>query len=288
MRFFGPKDIERHTERYIAENAASFRGRSVVDIPAGAGAQSRLFAAAGARVEAFDLLPERFAVPGLTCRAANLSERLPIESAHADVVWCSEAMEHLPNHVQAFREFGRILKLGGTLLITTRNYSSLRSRLSYLVMESEQCFGALMPPNEVDSVWYADDAHADVYFGHMFLVGIQRLRAMARLSGFRIRRVHHLKVNKTSLLLFPLLYPAIALISLVGYGQALRRTRRKRGRGLASLAERRAVYREQLRLNLDPRILVDQDLFIEFEKEVDAPAARGSEARREGEARSVG
>jgi len=43
---------------------------------------------------------------------------IPEESASFDVVLCSEVLEHLPNPVLALQEFERLLKPGGSLILT--------------------------------------------------------------------------------------------------------------------------------------------------------------------------
>lgn len=43
---------------------------------------------------------------------------IPVTDASFDVVLCSEVLEHIPNPVAAVREFSRILKPGGTLVLT--------------------------------------------------------------------------------------------------------------------------------------------------------------------------
>ena len=43
---------------------------------------------------------------------------IPVQDASFDVVLCSEVLEHIPNPVAAIQEFARILKPGGTLLLT--------------------------------------------------------------------------------------------------------------------------------------------------------------------------
>jgi ubiquinone/menaquinone biosynthesis C-methylase UbiE len=43
---------------------------------------------------------------------------IPVPDASFDVVLCSEVLEHLPEPVAAIREFSRVLRPGGTLLLT--------------------------------------------------------------------------------------------------------------------------------------------------------------------------
>ena len=118
-----------------------------------------------------------------------------------------------------------------------------------------------MPPNEHDSVWAPPERREEQYLGHVFLIGLQRLRLLGYLAGFRIRRVHHSRANLTSLALLPLCYPAVVVANLLAYWRSLRRT------PAAERVARRGAYLEQLRLGLDPRTLVDCHLFVEFERE---------------------
>lgn len=43
---------------------------------------------------------------------------IPVEDASMDAVLCTEVLEHIPNPIGAIREFARILKPGGQLLLT--------------------------------------------------------------------------------------------------------------------------------------------------------------------------
>lgn len=49
---------------------------------------------------------------------------IPLPTASFDVIMCTEVLEHVPSPVAALTEFGRLLKLGG-LLILTAPYCSL-------------------------------------------------------------------------------------------------------------------------------------------------------------------
>ncbi len=43
---------------------------------------------------------------------------IPVDDASFDAILCTEVFEHIPDVISAVREFARILKPGGTLLIT--------------------------------------------------------------------------------------------------------------------------------------------------------------------------
>jgi SAM-dependent methyltransferase len=278
MRLFGPAGIDSYVEDFLRSNSERFAGKTVVDVPAGSGRTSDLLRSLGAAVEAFDLFPECFNAEGLLCRKADLTGTIPVRGNHADFVISQEGIEHVPDHVNMFQEFNRILKKGGILFLTTPNYSNLRIKLGYMLSESEYAFKR-MPPNELDSIWGREGEAADgngkniaveggvgaVYFGHVFPVGIQKLRFLAQLAGFRIRKVYHTKVNGSSLALMFLFYPFILVINWLAYRRALGKRRD------IALEEKREVYGEILKYSIDPRILVDGYLFVEFVKESDLP-----------------
>ncbi|MBN1481120.1 class I SAM-dependent methyltransferase [candidate division KSB1 bacterium] len=256
MKLFGEKNIATFVESILKSKKAEFQHKIVIDIPAGAGSQSAIFAEMGARVEPYDLFPEFFVLKGIECKKADLNKNLPIKDDHADFIHCQEGIEHVADQLHMFMEFSRILKKGGVLLLTTPNYSNLRSKLSYILTESEH-FYKIMPPNKIDSVWHADDN--SVYFGHIFLIGIQKLRLLARLSGLTIKKIHHLRIGHTALLLLFFFYPFILTVNILAHRRALRKAKNLD-------KEKKEIYRQVLALGIDPRLLVDTHLFVEFEK----------------------
>lgn len=136
---------------------------------------------------------------------------------------CQEGLEHFTDQYEALKEFNRVLKDNGTLLITTPNYSNIQARLSYFLSESER-FNSKMPPNELDSIWMSKQEITDeIYFGHIFLIGIQKLRVLGKLSGFRIKKYHFTRARTTSLLFFPLRYPFIFISNWISYRKNLKK-----------------------------------------------------------------
>jgi SAM-dependent methyltransferase len=259
MYYSGTKDIKWFVNKHIQDNASFFKGLTVVDVPAGTGLTSESFKKAGANVIPLDLFPEFFKVDGIDCTYCNLDERIPLDDEVADVVICQEGIEHLPNQLKAFKEFSRILKPGGKLIITTPNYSNLKAKLSYLLTESEY-FNKIMPPNEVDDLWFADGKR-EMYYGHLFLIGIQKLRTFGRLNGFNIHAIYPGRVNGTALFLTLWCYPFMWLSNLI----TLRKNIRKK-RNNPYLKEIKGIYQEIKELNLNFKVLTGIHLFIEFEK----------------------
>ncbi|MCX7862401.1 MAG: class I SAM-dependent methyltransferase, partial [Bacteroidales bacterium] len=205
-----PKSPKYYVRKYLEERSSELKGKMVVDFPAGNGATSELLYQLGATVYAFDLFPQYFLFDKIKCTQANIENGIPLNDEFADIVICQEGIEHFNNVYFAFREFNRILKNDGTLIITTPSYSNIASKVSYLLFESETF--QRMPPNEWDDVWMSDNEQR-IYFGHLFLIGLQKLRTLATLSGFELIDSRFMRLSKGSLFLFPFFYPFILLSS---------------------------------------------------------------------------
>ena len=253
MRFFGTKEIKTIVGQWVRSNQTALRGKTVVDAPAGNGVTSAMLHGVGARVRAFDLFPEFFRVSDLFCERADLSLGLPLPAESVDVFICQEGIEHLSDQLKMFEEFARVLKPGGRLILTTPNASNLKARLSHLLGETES-FSKLLPPNEADSLWFAPDQA--IYFGHVFLVGLFKLRFFAKMTGFRLAKIHPTRANSTAMLLFPFLYPLILWSNF----RARQRFVKKHGFGKLDLAE------ELFSHAVSPTTLLENHLFLEFHK----------------------
>lgn len=197
-----PSSIKYYVKKYLIANKDFYKDKKVIDFPAGEGITSRILKETGATPIPLDLFPEFFKTEGLKCERANIRDGLPVGNESADVLICQEGIEHFSDQYESLREFNRVLKPDGLLLITTPNYSNLRARMSYLLSESER-FNSIMPPNELDSIWMSQqDITDEIYFGHIFLIGIQKLRVLAKLSGFKIKRYHPTRIKSTSFCFF--------------------------------------------------------------------------------------
>lgn len=252
-------DIKYHVARYLEAQQARLAGKKVLDLPAGNGVSSLLLSRLGAEPLPFDAFPEYFKVDGMNCQYSNVLDRIELPDHSVDVVLCQEGLEHFSDQNKVLNEFNRVLKPGGILLLTTPNYSGLRSRMSYFLTESEH-FKKIMPPNEFDSVWMnAPGNGKTVYFGHLFLIGACRLRTLGKLSGFKLLHQHPTESNTTSWVFLPLFYPFIYLRSALLY---LKNKAKAKGN-----PEQIRTYRELFQLSTNLNTLVNGHLFFEFEKE---------------------
>lgn len=112
------------------------RGRAL-DAPSGPGAVAGALLAMGFDVTAADLDDSVFGLHGkVAFRALDLEDPLPFEADWFRFVHCGDGIEHLENPFAMFREFARVLEPGGTLVVTTPNYLSVRRRMKFLLMGS--------------------------------------------------------------------------------------------------------------------------------------------------------
>ena len=259
-----PKSIKYHVKQYFIKNKERIAGKKVIDVPAGNGTTSRVIRDLGGIPLAFDLFPEYFNVEGIHCERANVLDKIPLENETGDFIICQEGIEHFSDQFKVLKEFNRVLKLNGSLIITTPNYSNLRARMSYFLSESER-FNSLMPPNEIDSIWMnKQEISNEIYFGHIFLIGIQKLRVLAKLSGFKIKHIQFTRLKSTATIIFLFTYPFIFLSNYITY---IKNINKEKG---YDKTYQKKIFKEIFLLSINPKLLVDGHLFVEFIKEKNA------------------
>ncbi len=122
-----------HLHRYaIAKELV--HNKVVLDIACGEGYGTNLLAASAEQATGVDVDGKIIDHASKKYRKDNLSfkqgtvEKIPFDSATFDVVICFETLEHTTEHELALKEFKRVLKPGGLLLISTpdkKKYSDL-------------------------------------------------------------------------------------------------------------------------------------------------------------------
>ena len=115
--------INRYVTRYL-KSLKLPHGSIALDIPSGDGRASAVLRDIGMQIIAYDLLPETFRARGLQCHYADMTEPLPLGDEVVDVIVCQEGIEHVPNQLAVLEEFNRVLKPGGTVILTTPNSST--------------------------------------------------------------------------------------------------------------------------------------------------------------------
>ena len=157
--------IDQRWRRRTLKAAGPVRGRLVVDVCAGTGDLTALFAAAGAHVIGVDFTPEMLvrALPKRPGRGASMlmlhgdALHLPVAEGVADVVSVAFGIRNVADRRAGFAEMRRVLKTGGRLLVlefTTpeaglfawlyrRYFTTILPRVGRLVSKDEEAYDYL-------------------------------------------------------------------------------------------------------------------------------------------------
>ncbi|MGE5178389.1 MAG: class I SAM-dependent methyltransferase [Bacteroidota bacterium] len=110
-------------EEDVVRLVSARAGESILDAACGTGRYSAYFVKAGAKVTGLDISDKmldlaREKVPGATFLRHDLALPLPFRDGEFDKICCAQALKHLPDLSQPFREFSRVLKPGGKLVFS--------------------------------------------------------------------------------------------------------------------------------------------------------------------------
>lgn len=267
-----PSDGPNRVVAEFIRSLPDLTGTVAIDIPAGDGRASWEFARKGAEVIALDLFPEFNQVDEIDSRFGDMMDVLPVDDGVADYVVCQEGIEHIPNPLMLLCELNRVLKPGGTLILTTPSRSHIRGRLSYFLFESDSW--RRMPPTEIDSVWFADEDADRLYFGHLFEIPVHQLLTLTSIAGFRTTHRLKTKLGTTSTLLGLPLWPLLAGATLLTSWLASRKEKTDAdGRA-------RQIRREHIALNLSPGTLFRKHTAWVLRKEMSVAEKRRDLASR--------
>lgn len=191
-----------------------------LDLPCGGGVNLKGIKNAGFEPIAVDLYPEEAAGDEVRSIKASFTRPLPFKDESFAAVLCSEGIEHCSTQLQLLREFGRVLKPNGTLILTTPNILNLRARLSYMLtghysFKRDPISEVIQKRSEMES--------GDIYIGHVCLVTYFALRFMLKLAGFSRIAVTTAKYSLSAVCLAPFLWLPARLVE----ARLLRKTLQK-------------------------------------------------------------
>jgi 2-polyprenyl-3-methyl-5-hydroxy-6-metoxy-1,4-benzoquinol methylase len=169
-------------------------GKKILDAPSGEGAfaQTLIRRQLGLEISCGDIDPQQFKLRGVACTPVDLNRTLPYPDRSFDVYTCIEGIEHLENPFHLVREAYRVLRPGGSLVVTTPNVASIRSRLQYLLYGAPNTFDYMAGP-----AW------------HINPVSYIELRHILETNGFLVRAVDTNELSKTGSWLHQCLKPLI-------------------------------------------------------------------------------
>lgn len=115
----------------ILNIASPNKNISILDVGAGQGALSKRLHEAGFKVSACEFNKDNFVYDKVEFKEANVAEHFPYDDNSFDIVVAAELIEHLLDQTRFFKECNRVLKPGGSLVVSTPNILSLKSRLQF-------------------------------------------------------------------------------------------------------------------------------------------------------------
>lgn len=194
-------------ETVLAILASLPRGR-VLDCPAGEGALVEKLIAAGFDVRACDLYDELFRLDDVEIKKGDLSGTLPYGGQSFEYITSLDGLEHIDSPPQAFREYRRLLKPGGHLIISVPNIMNIEERLKWLLFGYTSHFKPLS--NRFRTQIARDTAGKHEIAVHANPIGYNELRYYLELNGFEIQGVYRDRVKANQWLYLPI----VALIRL--------------------------------------------------------------------------
>jgi 2-polyprenyl-3-methyl-5-hydroxy-6-metoxy-1,4-benzoquinol methylase len=197
------------------------KSATVLDAPCGDGLLPATLRQAGYDAHGVDINSAGAALLGQAYHDADLNGRLPFGGAVFDVVFSIEGIEHLEDRFRYLRELHRVLKPGGTLILTTPNIVSVRSRVRF--------FGS--------GFYHRDgrplrEAHPSP-FHHIALSTLADLRYALHTSGFRLAQVSHTHIKPISFL-YGWLVPWMWLYTAIAFRKEKDAVQRRANREIRS------------------------------------------------------
>ena len=210
--------IHAYVFSYI-KKMGDLSGHTVLDIPSGDGRATNIFKEQGAKVISLDIFPRT--EKSYTSQYGDMGEKLDINDNSIDIIICQEGIEHVSDQFSLLKEFNRILKKEGELIITTPNISNIRSKISNLFTESEMW--KRMPYTEIDSIWHIENTSKTFYFGHLFLLPVNHLKTLLALNGFSDFIYKRTKISRSSVFLGLFLYPFYLILNIIAYMTSMKK-----------------------------------------------------------------
>ena len=171
------------------------RGR-VLDVPAGEGALAMRLRDVGYDVACCDLYPEIFQLEGTEIRSGDLDARLPYDDAEFGAVVCVEGLEHIENPANAIREFSRLTKPGGTLIVSVPNIMNIEERFKWLLNGYTSHFKPLSK-EKLAEVRRERPGMEEIAL-HVNPIGYGEVRFLLEKYGFTIERLYRDKPKANS------------------------------------------------------------------------------------------
>jgi SAM-dependent methyltransferase len=108
----------------------------ILDAPSGQGALSIKLKEKNFVVVAIDLNDKKFIPQDIEFKKVDLNAPLPFEDEFFEHIICVEGIEHIENPHFLIKEFSRVLKKNGVLILTTPNTLNIYNRIRFFLFGS--------------------------------------------------------------------------------------------------------------------------------------------------------
>jgi ubiquinone biosynthesis O-methyltransferase len=179
------KRVEVIYNELLSPEKYDLNGKTLLDAGCGTGWFSKPAAERGAKVTSMDLgekLLEEVKKKCESTRVVGSIMEMPFEDNSFDYVVSSEVIEHIPDANAAIKELYRVLKPGGTLVLTTPN------KVWYF------------------AIWFANTFKLRPYQGLENWLSQGELRRMLQGAGFQVETMHGIHLFP---FISPLFYPVL-------------------------------------------------------------------------------
>lgn len=168
----------------------------LLDVPAGEGALAKRLLDVGFDVRCSDLYTEIFRLHSVEIKRGNLDGALPYEDDSFDYVVCIEGLEHIENPQQAMREFKRILRTDGHLIVSVPNIMNIEERLKWLMNGYTSHFKPLSKEH-LEGIKKEFGLMEEIAL-HVNPISYSELRYVLEKNNFEIQKLYLDKAKKNS------------------------------------------------------------------------------------------
>lgn len=186
-----PENTSKNTHNVVEKLVLDTRNcQRVLDIPSGAGAFTYRMQENSLEVHSADI-ENILMVENPHFQVADMNHPLPYEDNFFCSVACIDGIEHLERPFDFVRECHRILRNGGSLVISTPNISALRSRWRWMLTgHHNKCKTPL------------DETHPTPLH-HINMFSFPRLRYVLHSNGFSIDTITTNRIKAVSYMYLP-------------------------------------------------------------------------------------